>query len=237
MTSEYQKMIAGEPYHPFDPELRTLAQTARQKQADFNQELDPLKGAEIIKSWFGLTGENLYVNPRLVVDYGVNIHLGENFYSNWNLTMLDVCPIRIGNNAMLGPNCQFLTPLHPLDPDERNSGVEYGKPITIGDNFWAGGGVIVLPGVTLGNNVVAGAGAVITKSFGDNVVLGGNPARVIKEIPIKKTKKNSLGCSFYNLYLSLIDFSFLAFWVRVTSHLGMLLLKTIKCILVLSNCF
>lgn len=100
--------------------------------------------------------------------------------------MLDVCSIRIGNNAMLGPNCQFLTPLHPLDPHERNSGVEYGKPITIGDNFWAGGGVIVLPGVTLGNNVVAGAGSVITKSFGDNVVLAGNPARVIKEIPVKE---------------------------------------------------
>ena len=155
MTSEYQKMIAGEFYRPSDPELRVLAQASRQKQAAFNNEEDPLKGAEIIKTWFGSTGQNLCVNPRLVVDYGVNIHLGENFYSNWNLTMLDVCPIRIG------------------------------KPITIGDNFWAGGGVIVLPGVTLGNNVVAGAGAVITKSFGDNVVLAGNPARVIKEIPVK----------------------------------------------------
>ena len=100
--------------------------------------------------------------------------------------MLDVCPITIGDNAMIGPNCQFLTPLHPLDPDERNSGLEFGKPITIGKNFWAGGGVIVLPGVTLGDNVVVGAGAVITKSFGDNVVLAGNPARVIKEIPAKE---------------------------------------------------
>ena len=184
MTSEYQKMIAGEVYRPSDPELRDLAQASRQKQSAFNKEEDPLKGVEIIKTWFGSTGQNLYVNPRLVVDYGVNIHLGENFYSNWNLTMLDVCPIRIGDNAMIGPNCQFLTPLHPLDPQGRNSGIEYGKPITIGDNFWAGGGVIVLPGVTLGNNVVAGAGAVITKSFGDNVVLAGNPARVIKEIPV-----------------------------------------------------
>ncbi len=87
----------------------------------------------------------------------------------------------LGGKALV----HFLTPLHPLDPQERNSGVEYGKPITIGDNFWAGGGVIVLPGVTLGNNVVAGAGAVITKSFGDNVVLAGNPARVIKEISVK----------------------------------------------------
>lgn len=189
MKSEYQKMIAGEPYRPFDSELRALAQTARQKQAFFNEEVDPLKGMEIIKGWFGSTGENLYVNPRLVVDYGVNIHLGENFYSNWNLTMLDVCPITIGDNAMIGPNCQFLTPLHPLDPDERNSGLEFGKPITIGKNFWAGGGVIVLPGVTLGDNVVAGAGAVITKSFGDNVVLAGNPARVIKEIPVKENER------------------------------------------------
>ena len=186
MKTEYQKMIAGEPYHPFDSELRALAQTARQKQAAFNEEVDPVKGMEIIKGWFGSTGKNLYINTRLMVDYGVNIHLGENFYSNWNLTMLDVCPITIGDNAMIGPNCQFLTPLHPLDSDERNSGLEFGKPITIGKNFWAGGGVIVLPGVTLGDNVVAGAGAVITKSFGDNVVLAGNPARVIKEIPVKE---------------------------------------------------
>ena len=99
--------------------------------------------------------------------------------------MLDVCPIRIGNNAMIGPNCQFLTPLHPLDTQERNLGIEYGKPITIGDNFWTGGGVIVLPGVTLGNNCCCWSRSCNTKSFGDNVVLAGNPARVIKEIPVK----------------------------------------------------
>ena len=100
--------------------------------------------------------------------------------------MLDVCPIRIGDNALLGPNCQLLTPLHPFDPVERNSGIEYGAPITIGDNFWAGGGVTILPGVILGDNVVVGAGAVVTKSFGDNVVLAGNPAKIIKEIPVHK---------------------------------------------------
>ena len=185
MTSEYQKMIAGEPYSPSDPELVQLSKESRQKQNAFNNEENPKEGAKIIKKWFGSTGENVYINRWVVVDYGINIHIGENFYSNYNLTMLDVCPITIGKNATIGPNCQFLTPLHPLDPIERNSGKEYGAPITIGDNFWAGGGVTVLPGVTLGNNVVAGAGAVITKSFGDNVVLAGNPARVIKEIPVK----------------------------------------------------
>ena len=189
MASEYEKMIAGDFYKPADLELRALAQASREKQEAFNQEVDPKKGAAIIKEWFGSTGENLYLNRQVLVDYGVNIHLGENFHANYNLTMLDICPITIGNNAMIGPNCQFLTPLHPLDPDERNSGLEYGAPITIGDNFWAGGGVTILPGVTLGDNVVAGAGAVVTKSFGDNVVLAGNPARVIKEIPVKKEKE------------------------------------------------
>ena len=185
MTSEYQKMIAGEFYRPSDPELRALAQASRQKQAAFNKEEDPLKGAEIIKTWFGSTGKNLYINTRLMVDYGVNIHLGENFYSNWNLTMLDICPIRIGDNAMIGPNCQFLTPLHPLDPQERNSASLLLSEIISGLEEVSLSFLIVLPGVTLGNNVVAGAGAVITKSFGDNVVLAGNPARVIKEIPVK----------------------------------------------------
>ena len=107
MASEYKKMIAGEPYRPSDPELRTLAQASRQKQAAFNKEEDPLKGADIIKTWFGSTGQNLYVNPRLVVDYGVNIHLGENFYSNWNLTMLDVVRFALGTTPCLAPTVSF----------------------------------------------------------------------------------------------------------------------------------
>ena len=184
MRSEYEKMIAGEIYRPQDSELRELAARSKEFQYHFNQERDSDRRSAIIKEWFGSTGENLAMKPDLVCDYGINIHLGENFYSNWNLTMLDVCPIRIGDNALLGPNCQLLTPLHPLDPVERNSGIEYGAPITIGDNFWAGGGVTILPGVTLGDNVVVGAGAVVTKSFGDNVVLAGNPAKIIKEIPV-----------------------------------------------------
>lgn len=110
MPTEYEKMIAGDFYKPSDPKLRALAASSREKQWAFNAEPDRLKRAEIVKSWFGSTGENVAMNPQFVTDYGVNIHIGENFYSNWNLTMLDICPITIGDNAMIGPNCQFLTP-------------------------------------------------------------------------------------------------------------------------------
>ena len=183
MKTEREKMVAGQFYIAADPELRHMRKTACQQMQVFNNELDGAKRSEILKTLFGKAGNRIYMDPNFYCDYGSNIHVGEDFYANFNCTMLDVCPIRIGKNAMLGPNVQLLTPLHPLDPVERNSGLEYGAPITIGDNFWAGGGVTILPDVTLGNNVVVGAGSVVTKSFGDNVVLAGNPARVIKEIP------------------------------------------------------
>ncbi|HFI0114730.1 TPA: sugar O-acetyltransferase [Streptococcus suis] len=186
MPTEREKMVAGEFYRAGDSELRQLRIAARQHMKQFNDELDGQIRSDLLKSWLGSTGQHIYMEPNFYCDYGSNIHVGEDFYANFNCTMLDVCPIRIGNNAMLGPNVQLLTPLHPLDPDERNSGLEYGAPITIGDNFWAGGGAIILPGVTLGDNVVVGAGSVVTKSFGDNVVLAGNPARVIKEIPVNR---------------------------------------------------
>ena len=180
--TEFEKMVAGQLYTTDDDELRALNQRCRDYQWQFNQERDKAKRSQLLKEWFGSTGDHIYIEPLVFCDYGVNIHVGENFYANYNCTFLDVCPITIGKNAMLGPNVQLLTPLHPLDAEERISGLEYGAPITIGDNFWAGGGAIILPGVTLGNNVVVGAGAVVTKSFGDNVLLAGNPARIIKKI-------------------------------------------------------
>ncbi|MDQ0222713.1 sugar O-acetyltransferase [Streptococcus moroccensis] len=182
MQSEREKMLAGQLYDTSDQELSRLRLEARQKMQAFNNELDGQKRSAILKEWFGSTGERLYVEPQFSCDYGCHIHVGENFYANFNCTLLDVCEIRIGDNALLGPNVQILTPLHPLEAGPRISGLEYGAPITIGDNVWIGGGAIILPGVTLGDNVVVGAGAVVTKSFGDNVLIAGNPARIIKSI-------------------------------------------------------
>ncbi|MGT2906335.1 sugar O-acetyltransferase [Streptococcus dentiloxodontae] len=182
LVTEREKMLAGQLYDASDAELAALRRLKYDKMTAFNNEPNPDKRANILKSWFGKTGETIYMEPRFVCDYGSNIYVGENFYANFNQTFLDVCEIRIGDNAMIGPNCQLLTPLHPLNAQERISGLEYGAPITIGDNVWLGGGVTILSGVTLGDNVVVGAGSVVTKSFGDNVVLAGNPARIIKEL-------------------------------------------------------
>lgn len=180
--TERHKMLAGKPYKPSDPELKAMRVKARQYMAQFNSESDASKRSSLLKTWFGSTGENIYMEQTLACDYGNNIYIGENFYANFNQTFLDVCEIRIGDNVMIGPNCQLLTPLHPLDPTERCSGFEYGAPITIGNNVWLAAGVTILPGVTLGDNVVVGAGSVVTKSYPANVVLAGNPARVIKTL-------------------------------------------------------
>lgn len=184
MRTEKEKMICGEMYDASDVELVKARNQAQEKLKTFHQTQEPRKRNSILKQLFGTTGKKVHVNNGLIVDYGFNIHVGENFYANFNCTLLDICPIRIGNNCMLAPNVQLYTATHPLNPTERNTSIEYGKPITFGDNVWIGGGAIIIPGVSLGNNVVVGAGAVVTKSFPDNVILGGNPAKVIKTLDL-----------------------------------------------------
>lgn len=118
----------------------------------------------------------------LYVDYGSNITIGDGTFVNVGLVALDVTPITIGAHCQIGPNVQLLTPTHPLDPEPRRAGYEAGEPITLGDNVWLGGGVIVCPGVTIGENTVVGAGAVVTKDLPANVVAVGNPAKVIRTL-------------------------------------------------------
>lgn len=182
IKSEKEKMIAGELYFANDPELVADRQFARSQSQIINQAETTELRAQLLKETFGKTGEKIYIEPMINFDYGYNISVGENFYANFNCTFLDVSTIEIGDNCMFAPNVQLYTATHPLHPVKRNSGLEYAKPIKIGNNVWLGGGVIITPGVTLGDNVVVGAGSVVTKSFPDNVVIAGNPARIIKMV-------------------------------------------------------
>ena len=143
---------------------------------------DPESGRKFLDKAGIIHGEHVYFEPPFHCEYGKHIILGENFYSNTGCVMLDVAEIRIGNNVMFGPNVSIYTAGHPIHPDSRNSGYEYGIPVTIGNNVWIGGSCVILPGVTIGDNVVIGAGSVVTKDIPANVCAAGNPCRVIREI-------------------------------------------------------
>lgn len=137
---------------------------------------------ELIKEILGKTGENVHIEAPFHCDYGYNIEVGENFFANYNLTVLDVGKVRIGKNAQIAPNVSIYTAGHPIHPDSRNAGYEYGIEVTIGDNVWIGGNVCIMPGVTVGDNVVIGAGSVVTKDIPDSVIAVGNPCRVVRAI-------------------------------------------------------
>lgn len=136
----------------------------------------------LYKQLLGSTGEQIFIEPPFHCDYGSNIHVGEHFYANFNLTILDPGVVTIGKNAQIAPNVSIFTAGHPVHPDSRNSGYEYGIAITIGDNVWIGGNSVILPGITIGNNVVIGAGSVVTHDLPDNVIAAGNPCRVLRKI-------------------------------------------------------
>ena len=179
--TERQKMTDGEPYQQFDKELIDRRKLIRKALKTINNEDDNEKRNGSIKNLLADVGDDFFVESDFKFDYGFNIHIGNHFYGNYDITMLDTCPITIGEHCYMGPDVGLYTPVHPLDHEKRDADVELGAPITIGNSCWFGGHVTVLPGVTIGNNVVVGAGSVVTHDFGDNVVIAGNPARVIKE--------------------------------------------------------
>ncbi len=182
--TEKERMIAGDMYAPSDPQLIEDRRRARIIFGKYNvtHPDEVVKRSELLQDLFNQQPNKLYIEPPFYCDYGFNTQLGDNVYMNFNCCILDVSIVKIGDNTMLGPNVQIYTATHPLEYKARNSGLEFAKPITIGNNVWVGGNATICPGVTIGNNVVIGAGSVVTKSFPDNVFIAGNPARIIKTI-------------------------------------------------------
>jgi maltose O-acetyltransferase len=181
--SQRERMLEGDWYRP-DDELHALMQRAQQLADLYAQvwKADPTQAREVLGDLLGSVGDHTVIRPPLSVDYGANIHVGARTFANFGLVALDVAEIRIGDDVQIGPNVQLLTPIHPVEPEPRRKKLEAAKPITIGNNVWLGGGVIVCPGVTIGENTVVGAGAVVNKDLPANVLAVGNPARAIREI-------------------------------------------------------
>ena len=135
------------------------------------------------------SSEGAFVNPPFYCDYGTNIKVGKNFFANYNCVILDVAKVTIGDNCQMAPNAAIYTAGHPIHPVSRNSGYEYGKEVTIGDNVWIGGNTVICPGVHIGDHVVIGAGSVVTKDIPDWSVAAGNPCKVIRTITEEDKRK------------------------------------------------
>ena len=183
--TEKEKMLKGELYMPENEETLFNERIKCKTLCHKYNALSPDKieeRKELIKQIIGKTKNNFHVEQPFYCDYGYNIEIGENFYSNHNLVILDCARVKFGDNVFIGPNCGLYTAEHPIDFEARNKGLEYARPITIGNNVWIGGGVNVLSGVTIGNNVVIAAGAVVARDVPDNCIAAGVPAKKIKDI-------------------------------------------------------
>lgn len=176
--------IQDQDWYIADESVAQLSNHAVKVLAEFEKDFvsNPLESQQHLRSLFGSFGDNSFIRSGLRVDYGINIHFGNNSFANYGVVLLDVAPIYIGHHVLLGTNVQILTPIHPIDSIPRKAGWESARSITIRDNVWIGSGAIVLAGVTVGENSVIGAGSVVTKDVPANVVLAGNPARVIRSI-------------------------------------------------------
>ena len=191
--TEREKMLAGKIYDPSDKELATRRTLAHDLNTKYNAALesDEQTRKEILDELLPHKKNGVYLQGPVFFDYGDNTFLGENFYANFNFTVLDCCPVHIGDNVFVGPNVSIYTPVHPFRWQQRNIRAkadgtpydyEYAKPITIGNNCWIAGSVIVCGGVTIGDGCVIGAGSVVTRDIPPNSLAVGNPCRVIRQI-------------------------------------------------------
>lgn len=183
--TEKEKMCAQMLYDAnYDQTLLEERDKAKDLCHQYNQlrPSDRASQQEVLKKLLGKTGENFILTAPFWCDYGYNIELGENFYANHNLVILDGAKVTFGDNVFIGPDCGFHTAGHPIDFARRNRGLEYAYSITVGDNVWIGAGVQVMPGVTIGSNVVIGGGSVVVKDIPSNCVAVGNPCKVIRAI-------------------------------------------------------
>lgn len=183
--TEKEKRNNGQIYNSnYDKELRKEMLEAQDLCFEYNntRPSDIEKRANQIIKIVGKIGKNFLIEQPFLCDYGYNIEIGDNFYANHNLTILDAAKVIIGDNVFIAPNCGIYTAYHPIDVAERSKGLEYAKPIKIGNNVWIGGNVTILPGVTIGDNCTIGAGSVVTKDIPDNSIAYGNPCKVAKKI-------------------------------------------------------
>jgi maltose O-acetyltransferase len=182
--SQRERMLAGDPYVASDPELQERSRRAMRLVERYNRTSidDAEERRSILADLLGSVGDGVEIRPPFYCDYGSQIRIGARTFVNFNLVALDVATITIGEDVQIGPNVQLLTPTHPTEPEPRRAKIEAARPITIGDNVWLGGGVIVCPGVRIGENTVVGAGAVVTRDLPANVVAVGNPARVVRSV-------------------------------------------------------
>ena len=179
-----ERMLANLPYKAWLDGLAEERLENKKKIYKYNH-LEPGNPEEkdrLIKDILGKCGDYINIEPPFFCDYGYNIEIGENFFANYNFTVLDVGKVRIGENVQIAPNVSIYTAGHPIHPESRNSGYEYGIDISIGDNCWIGGNTCIMPGVSIGKNVVIGAGSVVTKDIPDDVIAVGNPCKVVRKI-------------------------------------------------------
>lgn len=185
MRTEKEKATAGELYDA-NNDASLIQERLNCKESLFHynncKPSEEEKKNHIIRTLFKSSGKNFIIESPFHCDYGYNIEIGDNFYANVNCVILDGASVKFGNNVFIAPGCGFYTAGHPLDVIQRNKGLEYAKPITIGNNVWIGAQCIILPGVTIGDNTTIGAGSVVTKDIPANVLAFGNPCKVIKEI-------------------------------------------------------